>query len=170
MEVRLETIVPKMQLDRVVKQMHKSHPYEEVAYDIYPLKNLGEGFGLGMLGDYLQPLDKDDFIKLIKQGLKIPSVRIAGQLPKQLKRVAVCGGSGGNMIAHAAFSGAQALLTGDVGYHQAQEAAQLNIATIDAGHGATERLVMPHLANLIEQELDLEVFISKAKNEPWQEF
>ena len=49
-EVRLETIVPESAQTRVVQAMLKAHPYEEVAYDIYPLELPGRSFGLGRIG------------------------------------------------------------------------------------------------------------------------
>ena|SRR3989338_3689902 len=37
-EARLETIVGKKELNKAIAALKKSHPYEEPAYDIYPLK------------------------------------------------------------------------------------------------------------------------------------
>ncbi|MFA4904893.1 MAG: NGG1p interacting factor NIF3 [Candidatus Margulisiibacteriota bacterium] len=37
-EYRLETIVSKELLKKVIAAMKEAHPYEEPAYDIYPLK------------------------------------------------------------------------------------------------------------------------------------
>ena len=49
-EDRIETIFPDYLEKRVLQAMMKAHPYEEVAYDIYPLDNKGETLGLGRIG------------------------------------------------------------------------------------------------------------------------
>ncbi len=49
-EVRIETIVPESLLKKTVTAMIKAHPYEEVAYDVYPVENKGEMLGLGRIG------------------------------------------------------------------------------------------------------------------------
>jgi hypothetical protein len=36
-ELRVETVVPAERLDDVVAALKEAHPYEEVAYDVYPL-------------------------------------------------------------------------------------------------------------------------------------
>jgi hypothetical protein len=36
-ELRVETVVPADQLDAVVAALRAAHPYEEPAYDVYPL-------------------------------------------------------------------------------------------------------------------------------------
>jgi dinuclear metal center YbgI/SA1388 family protein len=171
-EARIETIVPEKILKSVIKAVLKAHPYEEVAYDIYPLANSGKEFGLGQIGYFKTPVHKKDFIEFVKKQLNVSTLKIAGVLPEQIHKVAVCGGSGGNLIQNAFIKGAQVLITGDVGYHQALEAESLGIAVIDAGHGITERIIVPYLAEYLcsefnAQKIDTEVIISNVNSEPW---
>jgi len=171
-EMRLETIVSEKLLRKVLKAVIASHPYEEVAYDIYQLDNSGEEYGLGLVGAYADPLAKDEFLQILKERLQAPVLKVAGLLPEKIKKVAVCGGSGGTIIGRAAFKGAQVLVTGDVSYHQAQEAESLGICVIDAGHGITEKLIVPAFAANLNTELqiqktDVEIVVSKINTEPW---
>ena len=171
-EVRLETIVPEKLLNKVLKAVITSHPYEEVAYDIYPLINSGEEYGLGLIGTYANPLSKDEFLQMLKERLQGTVLKVAGLLPEKIEKVGVCGGSGGTIIERAAFKGAQVLVTGDVSYHQAQEAEKLGISVIDAGHGITEKLIVPVFASNLNAELqtqkaNVEVVISKVNSDPW---
>ena len=171
-EVRLETIVPEKLLSKLIKAVIKSHPYEEVAYDIYPLINSGEEYGLGLIGTYADPLSKNEFLKMLKERLQVTVLKVAGLLPEKIEKVGVCGGSGGTIIERAAFKGAQVLVTGDVSYHQAQEAEKLGISVVDAGHGITEKLIVPILASNLDTELQIqkanvEVVVSKVNSEPW---
>ncbi|WP_028307573.1 Nif3-like dinuclear metal center hexameric protein [Desulfitibacter alkalitolerans] len=171
-EMRLETIVPEKLLNKVLKAVIKAHPYEEVAYDLYPLANSGEEYGLGLIGIYTNPLSKNEFLKMLKECLQAPVLKIAGSLPEKIEKVGVCGGSGGTIINNAAIKGAQVFVTGDVSYHQAQEAENLGVCVIDAGHGITERLIVPIFASNLDNELqnqkaNVEVIVSKVNNEPW---
>ncbi len=144
-EARLETILPERIVRRVVKAMLKAHPYEEAAYDIYPLQNKGKTLGLGRIGSLLNPMHLEDFAFLVKEKLGVASLRIAGNIQGTVRKVAVCGGSGAGLIPKAAFAGADVLVTGDVKYHEGQDAVAAGIAVIDAGHFATEVPVVEYL-------------------------
>jgi dinuclear metal center YbgI/SA1388 family protein len=49
-EVRLEMLVDERSLPAVLEAMRRAHPYEEVAYDVYPLENIHPGTGMGAIG------------------------------------------------------------------------------------------------------------------------
>jgi dinuclear metal center YbgI/SA1388 family protein len=138
-EFRLETILPEASSGQVITAMLQAHPYEEVAYDLYPLNNQLFTAGLGRVGEFSEPLPLAELIEKVKSGLQLDSVRVVGDAGRLVKVVAVCGGAGGSLISRAAAAGADVLVTGDVKYHEAQEACQLGLAVIDAGHFATER-------------------------------
>lgn len=157
-EVRIETIVPEKLVRRVVKAMLAAHPYEEVAYDLYPLNNAGQVQGLGRIGKLKNPLDPESFAKQVKNALAARQVRLVISGGRPIKKVALCSGSGAEFIMKAAYCGADVLVTGDVKYHDAQKAQEYGIHLIDAGHFATE---MPIAEKLAEQ---LTVF---AETEKW---
>lgn len=165
-EQRLETIVPEKFLKKAISAMLKVHPYEEVAYDIYPLSNQGEKYGLGRIGYLTKELSLSDFIQRVKEALNISQLRIAGYPGQMVKKVAVCGGSGGSLIFSAAFGGAQVLLTADVKYHEAREAEELGLTVIDAGHDISEQIIVPVLLDYLQQELAGKVQIVHSNLEP----
>ncbi len=170
-EIRLETIVPEEILSKVVKAMLKAHPYEEVAYDLYPLANFGKSAGLGRVGDLAAPLSLDEFIHFVKESLGITYVRYCGNLTKTIRKVAMCGGSGASLINQAVFAGAHVLLTGDIKYHEAQEALSQDLALVDAGHFATEYPIVHVLADFLRQQLakeDVQVFVSQINTDPFR--
>lgn len=150
-ESRLETIFPEKMSRRVIKAMLQAHPYEEVAYDVYQLENKGIGSGLGRIGKLSAPMSFADFAIQVKTALGIDSVNVAGAPGGVVKKVAVCGGTGAGLLHKAAFAGADVLVTGDVKYHEAQEAAAIGIGMIDAGHFATEQPVLLHLKKYLYQ-------------------
>lgn len=153
-EIRLETVVPTAALAKVLERMLKAHPYEEVAYDLLPLANRLPHVGLGRIGRLPTPRSLGDFAGQIKELLGVPALRLCGDLNATVAKVAVCGGSGASLLAEAARQGADVLVTGDVKYHEAQSALSRNVAVIDAGHFATERLMVPMLSERLQREAD----------------
>jgi len=152
-EYRLETILPRGLAADVIRAMLQAHPYEEVAYDLYPLANPGRSYGLGRVGRLPVPVPLADFAQRVSQVLGAPVVRWLGDPSRRIERVAVLGGSGQDFIDQALSAGADVLVTGDVGYHRAREAWEKGLAVIDAGHWATEAPVVPALAARLRQFL-----------------
>ena len=152
-EVRIETILPARMESRVVKAMLKAHPYEEAAYDLYPLKNRGRLESLGRIGHLPQPLTPEAFAERVRDGLGAEYVRLVKAGDKHIEKVALCSGSGAEFIAKAAFMGADAYVTGDVKYHDAQRAVEAGMHVIDAGHFPTEFPIVAHLADRLRAEL-----------------
>lgn len=172
-EFRLETIVPAKRCHRVISAMLKAHPYEEVAYDVYPLLNQGRRFGLGRIGKLMEPLSVEGLINLVKQRLEIEQVVVIGPTERNISRVAVCGGSGGSLIQSAVGKGADVLITGDIKYHEAREAVSLGLTVIDAGHARTESVIIPALVRYLREhptviKADVQVFPSTVWESIWQ--
>lgn len=148
-EIRIETIMPTKITSRVVKAMLKVHPYEEVAYDLYPLKNVGKQAGLGRIGMLAEPISAENFAKKTKQLLCLETIRLVGDKQALIKKVALCSGSGAEFIRKAVFAGADMLVTGDVKYHEAQSALENSICVLDAGHFGTEMPIAKELAKYL---------------------
>jgi len=149
----MEILLRKSDLKQALKALRAAHPYEEPAFDVVPLKNDGIALGLGRIGELQSPLAFADFCGLVKERLGLPSLRISGTLPARVSRVALCGGSGASLLRDAARQGAHVYVTGDVKYHDAREAEALGIALLDAGHFATERLMVDGLCGQLRSEL-----------------
>lgn len=149
-EIRLETIVPRALVNRVVAKMIKAHPYEEVAYDLIPLDNQRCDIGLGRIGTIAKQKNLAEFANDCKQKLGCSGMRLVGDPQAKINKIAVCGGSGAMLIREAARQGADVLVTGDIKYHEAQTAQSLGISLIDAGHFATEQLMAKGLAEKLD--------------------
>jgi len=170
-EIRLEVVVAKDGLERVLKTLRDNHPYEEPAYDIYPLR-MPSAAGKGRIGELPEAMTVGDLVRRCSHELGTPAVRLAGDPRREVRRVAVCGGRGGKLIPRAARAGAEVMITADVVYHEALAAAARGLAVIDAGHYHTERPIVPHLASLLTQRaggagLEVEVHISDIDTYPW---
>src|SRR5699024_8248491 len=141
-EVKLETIVAEEKLPSVLRAMEKAHPYEEVAHDIIPLKQTGEAYGLGRIGTLEEPVAFDDFVKQVKQAYNCETVTVVSKNEKPVKKIAVLGGSGQSYINQAKKMGADVYITGDITFHQAQDAMEMDLQLIDPGHYVEEIMKM----------------------------
>ena len=150
-EERIETIVPESLLNQVLPAMVKAHPYEEPAYDIYPLKNAVHSFTMGRVGNWPTPEPAAAVLRKIKDILHRDALSYAGDTDVTVRRVALLGGGGAGFINLAKQAGADLYLTGDMKYHDAQEAFKQGIVVADGGHFGTESPVVDDLCRrLIE--------------------
>lgn len=136
-ETRLEVLVDQWKLKNVIKEMINAHPYEEVAYDIYPLKNKNVNYGMGAIGEFEKSMDQNEFFAYVNKKIKASNLRFTKGKSKLIKKVAVCGGSGSDLVGTAISNGADAFITADVKYHTFQDA-EGKILLVDAGHYETE--------------------------------
>lgn len=102
--------------------------------------------GLGRIGEVAQPSNLHDFAVFVKKALQADYLTV-GDAGRKVKRVAVCGGAGADLIGLALAQGADTLVTGDVKYHEAQQAVFSGLNIIDAGHQPTELPVLDDLAD-----------------------
>lgn len=153
-EEKIETIVDEHKLQDVITEMLRVHPYEEVAYDIYPLHNSGKSYGYGRVGDLKSETTLEDFAELVSQKLGCTSLRAYGDLDKIVRRVAVCGGSGARFIDDALRAKADVYVTGDIKYHDAQKALELGLPLLDAGHFETEKPSVDALRDYLIRKTD----------------
>ena len=102
--------------------------------------------GGGALGELPSPLACSDFINLVKGTLGLPFLKCSKNLPPQIKRVAVCGGSGSFLIDEAADRKADIYLTADIKYHDYQKAVG-RISVADIGHYESEQFAQELIYN-----------------------
>jgi len=151
-EVRLEVILPAFAEHIVLKALFATHPYEEVAYYVYPLKNTWQDAGAGAVADLPEPMPFVDFCKQVCTGLQIEHLRhTAAATDKRVTRVAVCGGAGSFLLEDAKRAGADVLVTGDVKHHEFLEASESTII-VDVGHFESERLITDWLSLKISEK------------------
>jgi hypothetical protein len=153
-EVRLEMVAPEWAVEGVVHAMRRAHPYEEVAYDIYPLENRSADFGMGVIGTLPRPLRLAVYLARIKRVLGSGALRWSGDPRRVVRRVAACGGSGGDLLSAAIGAGAEVFVTADVKYHAFHDA-RGRIALVDAGHYETEQPVVGVLVRRLQKEVRL---------------
>jgi dinuclear metal center YbgI/SA1388 family protein len=159
-EERIEMIAPASMVHRIVSAVRAVHPNEEMAYDIVPLANTDSRYGYGAMGTLAQTMSGRDFLSHAADSFGILHPSFSGPLDREIRRVAVMGGSGGKYFRQAISRGADALVTGDIGYHDFLEAGD-SILLIDATHRATELPVLDAIQTKLTEYLSepIEVYI-----------
>lgn len=169
-ETRVETIVPSNLAGKVVRAMMAAHPYEEVAYDIYPLDNHDPRRGMGMVGSLEDPMDEEVFLGFLKERFRLRVIRHSVLLGKPVKKVAVCGGAGSFLLGKAKAAGADIFVTGDMKYHQFFEAYG-KIVVADIGHFESEQFTRELFYDLLMKKFPkFAVRLSETEENPIKYF
>jgi dinuclear metal center YbgI/SA1388 family protein len=139
-ETRVEMVVPLPGVAAVVRALRAAHPYEEPAYDLLPTL-LRHGRGIGRVGDLPAAETLADFT--LRLAATVPTtpagLRVAGDLHRPVRRVAVCGGSGSDLAPAALRAGADVYVTADWKHHSTLDAVQSGLAVVDVAHWASEQ-------------------------------
>ena len=144
-ELRLEIVFPRRLRRAVVDAYVLAHPYEEPAFDVYPVDDEVASLGLGRVGDLPRPQMLSRFAADLAAELRLPAVRVSAGAEREVRRVACVPGSGASLIEAAAAS-ADVLVTGDVKYHEARQAHDLGLSLVDAPHEIVEDVALARWA------------------------
>ncbi|MBC5991656.1 Nif3-like dinuclear metal center hexameric protein [Pontibacter cellulosilyticus] len=136
-ENRLEVIFPAYLQGKIMAALRAAHPYEEVAHYLYSLENQNQEVGIGVIGELERGLSEEEFLAYLKEKMELQGLRYTTVGTKNIKRVAVCGGAGSFLIKDALRQGADALVTGDVKYHEFFDA-EGRMMIADIGHYESE--------------------------------
>ncbi|WP_249871078.1 Nif3-like dinuclear metal center hexameric protein [Oceanobacillus saliphilus] len=169
-EIKMETIVQQSNLQNTIHHMIDAHPYEEVAYDIYPVISEGKSYGIGRIGTLKAPMELRELCGHVKKVLDVPALRLTGNLDRKVSKIAVLGGSGEKYIQIAKQKGADVYITGDMSFHIAQEAEQMGLSVIDPGHyveKVMKKATKEYLNRQFKQE-KMEIIISETNTEPFK--
>ncbi|NPA36041.1 MAG: Nif3-like dinuclear metal center hexameric protein [Chlorobi bacterium] len=169
-EVRIELVMPDYFKNAVIEAMLNAHPYEEVAYDIYRLENEWPVSGYGMIGDLENPMNEVDFLSFVKQTFNAGCIRHTAFLNKQISKVALCGGSGSDLLENALSKGADVFITADFKYHQFFDAGN-NILIADIGHFESEQFTKELFFEILTKKFsNFAVRLSKVNTNPIKYF
>lgn len=174
-EIKIETEVTRWNLNRVICALKSAHPYEEVAFDIYPVHQTNSRFGMGAIGRLDPPEPLFNFLERVSDRLQAHRIRYVGISNKSIERVAVCGGSGSDLIHRALQEGADAYVTGDITYHKYFDVLNPegvpDMALIDAGHYETERYAEDLLLSRLQQRFQSVKWVkTKKRTCPYEVF
>jgi len=149
-ETKIEVIFPVWMEEKIINAMKASHPYEEVAFDIYQLTNNYGQTGSGLIGELEKAMEEQAFLHNIKKIFNIPVVRHTALLGRKVKKIALCGGAGSFLTAAAMQAGADMYITADIKYHEFFDADK-KLVLADIGHYESEQFTIDLLFDLLRQ-------------------
>lgn len=172
-EVKIEARLPESLLPTLLARLRECHPYETMAYDIFPLRSEDGGAGIGRFGILDRPIPLSELGRRARKALGTPTVRVAGDPSLSVERVAVCAGSGSSLMGDFLASDAQAFITGDLRYHDARDAEAAGRGLVDVGHFPSEHLAMTVLAERLRAALStdgdaVDVYLYDGETDPFR--
>ncbi|MCD8350373.1 MAG: Nif3-like dinuclear metal center hexameric protein [Planctomycetaceae bacterium] len=161
-EYKLETVVEARHRDRVVKAMLAAHPYEEVAYDIYELKNRVQTYGLGRWGELPATETVSDLAARVATATGSTMTQYSGKGKRKVRWCAVWAGAGAP-VDQLAREQCDVVVTGEIGHHEVETLNDFGVDVITVGHGFSEELVLKPLAVELRRALpDVDFFVLEA--------
>ncbi len=151
-ELRFETLVPIDRIEDVLRALRGAHPYEEPAFDLVRLAAPPGKRGMGRVGK-VEEVSVARLVDRIKKALDIRHVLIAGPAERTVSRVAVCAGSGGDLVADALAAGAELFLTGELRHHDALRASAAGLTVVCVLHSVSERVALGALEQRLAEQL-----------------
>jgi dinuclear metal center YbgI/SA1388 family protein len=153
-ETKLEMLCSAKALDKVIKAIRQSHPYEEPAMDTYTLRYPTRAKGTARIGEMDREYSKEEFAHYVKKALGFDYIRISEGGKGSIRRVAICGGGGGSLIARAQKQGADVYLTGEIKHSDYIWQDKDTMMLIEAGHFDTERCFVDIVFEGLQQRLN----------------
>ncbi|MGI4751937.1 MAG: Nif3-like dinuclear metal center hexameric protein [Janthinobacterium lividum] len=150
-EIKIEVIYPQNIENKLLTNLIMAHPYEEVAYDLYPITNSFSEVGAGLIGELESSQEELEFLHHVKTQMQAEVVRHTVFTSKKVKKVAVCGGSGSFLLKDAIRAGADVFVTADFKYHEFFDA-EGKLVIADIGHYETEQFTQELLAEIIQKK------------------
>lgn len=168
-ETRIEMIASERCLPEVIAALRRSHPYEEPAFDIYPLTPEPE-MGIGRVGVLPHGTTLGNLAKLLKRATKSQVMMTVGAAKTKLRRAAVCGGSAGRMPLEMPRAAAcDVIVTGEIRHHDALSILRAGKTAIALGHWESERPVLAPLAEQLKRAVGaVDVRLSRNDAPPFQ--
>jgi len=172
-EMRIEAVLAGADIENVVAAVQAVHPYESMAYDVYPLVTLDQQ-GIGRIGTLKTEMKLGAFAQDVARKLNLDTgVRVVGDPQRKISQVAVCTGSGSSLTGEFLATGADVYVSGDMHYHDAQAIEAAGRGLVDVGHFASERIMVPALADrlrhaIAEAKYDVVVSTCAMETDPFQ--
>jgi len=169
-EIQLGVTFPKHLEQKVLSALFSSHPYEEVAYELYSLENTNQHIGMGMIGELESPMEELDFLELLKERFSAGCIRHSALLGKKVKKIAVLGGSGSFAIGNAKKAGADLYVTADLKYHDFYKA-EGTLVLADIGHFESEQYTKNLLHTYLKKKFaNFAIVLSNTNTNPIKYF
>jgi dinuclear metal center YbgI/SA1388 family protein len=151
--VRCAFTVRSSELSRLLQNLRQGLPEDQLAYTVYSMSAPMPNVGLGRVGQLSQATTLEALASQIKTQMGLDRLRVAGRSDRRVRRVALCTGSGSELLKDFVASGADVYISGDLKYHDARTIEALDLGLIDIGHFASEHIVVGWLTQRLRDAL-----------------
>lgn len=150
-QVKLEVVFEAQRKNQLIQLLHENLSPDEVVYDIVKTENQNPHVGSGMVGDLAKAMAPLQFLKKLKESMRADCVKYTRLPEGNVKRIAVCGGSGGFLLRNAISAKADVFITADYKYHEYFDAdGQILIA--DIGHYESEQFTINLIFDILSKK------------------
>lgn len=170
-ETRWETVLPKEKAGSVIRAFVEAHPYEEPAFDLYPMENVLPSVGLGRVGELAGATTVEHLAERVAEVFESRPVLWSGAAIPEVRRVGVLPGSGRGSVPEA-VGRCEVLVSGEFGYHDNETASEAGLALIDVPHGSFEWWAFKRWCGSLSELLGsdgVQVALSTRWRDPWRE-
>lgn len=168
-EVRLEVVVPTRELPAAVQALRRVHPYEEPAFDIYPLRSRPVP-GIGRQGRLDHPTTVRRLARKLRRATSAEHVQCVGPPDRAVERAIIVVGAAGRIPFRIPLTPKDVIITGEIRHHDALAIERAGCSAIALGHWASERPVLGPLARRLTAALPgIKAKVSVADRDPFRQ-
>ena len=113
-----------------------------------------EGAGFGIVGELAEAMPSEEFMREVMERFAVKALRHGDIVREQVRRIAVCTGSGGSLIDEARRSGADLYLTADLRYNDFMRHENA-IILADMGHFESEYCAIQILFDVLSKKIPI---------------
>ena len=168
-ESKLEVIIEERAISKTLDALKKVHPYEEVAFDLYPLYDFGGSFsdGIGAVGNLEPKLNLENLLNKIDNLFTPLFMHYCGKLNRMIKKIAVVSGSGFSFIDEAIKNNCDVLISSELTHSKAIKANKSGICLVELSHFDMEKHFTLLAKDILIKEFSIPVIENNNENNPF---
>jgi dinuclear metal center YbgI/SA1388 family protein len=162
-KARLELLFPIDKKSAILSALASTMKGHHYSYDTSDINVKDKLVGAGMIGELPKAMKADKFLKHLKTSMDVSCVKYTRLLGKDIKKVALCGGSGGFLLNTAVDKNADIFITADYKYHEFFDA-DGRIVIADVGHYESEQFTIDLLFDILKDKFSTFVILKTGIN------
>ncbi|AWU43309.1 Nif3-like dinuclear metal center hexameric protein [Blattabacterium punctulatus] len=169
-ETCINVVFSSHKLNLIKEALFKSHPYEEVPYEIYNIENINPYIGIGIIGFLIEEMNEYDFLLYLRNRMNLLCIRHSILIGKKIKKIAMIAGSGSFGIEKAIKEKAHVFISSDFKYHDFFKS-EKKILIVDIGHYESEKFNKNLLKSFLDKKFThIPVYESEIHTNPVKYF
>lgn len=166
-ELRVEVIVPRAKLPSVVAAIRAAHPYEEPAFDIFPLAATPT-CGIGRIGYLPRKTTLIELAQKLARATKAANTSMVGRPATKITRAIIVVGAAGSLPLRVGLGGGDVIITGELRHHDALAIDRAGATAIALGHWTSEHPILASIIRRLKPSLpDVKLQLSRTDREPF---